>query len=92
MGEISQNELQLATLICDVLNLEDVRPADIQPEQPLFDGGLGLDSIDALEIAVAVAQEYGVQLKAEDEESKAIFATLRSLAAHIGQEAGLQPA
>ena len=92
MGEMNQNELQLATLICDVLNLEDVKPDEIQPEQPLFDGGLGLDSIDALEIAVAVAQEYGVQLKAEDEESKAIFATLRSLAAHIGQEAGLQPA
>ena len=92
MGEMNQSELQLATLICDVLNLEDVTPAEIQPDQPLFDGGLGLDSIDALEIAVAVAQEYGVQLKAEDEESKAIFATLRSLAAHIGQTAGAQPA
>lgn len=92
MGDMNQNELQLATLICDVLDLEDVEPAEIEPDQPLFDGGLGLDSIDALEIAVAVAQEYGVQLKAEDAATKSIFATLRSLSAHIVNEAGLQPA
>ena len=92
MGDMTAYELQLATLICDVLNLEDLRPDDIDPGQPLFDGGLGLDSIDALEIAVAVAQTYGVQLKAEDEENQEIFATLRSLATHIHQEAGAQPA
>ena len=92
MGDMTANELQLATLICDVLNLEDLKPGDIDPREPLFDGGLGLDSIDALEIAVAVAQSYGVQLKAEDEENKEIFATLRSLAAHIDQEAGSPPA
>jgi acyl carrier protein len=92
MGDMTAYELQLATLICDVLNLEDLRPDDIDPGQPLFDGGLGLDSIDALEIAVAVAQTYGVQLKAEDEENQEIFATLRSLATHIHQEVGTQPA
>ena len=92
MGDMTAYELQLATLICDVLNLEDLCPEDIDPSQPLFDGGLGLDSIDALEIAVAVAQSYGVQLKAEDEENQEIFATLRSLATHIHQEAGAQPA
>ena len=88
MAELSPAELRLATLICDVLNLEDVGPADINPGEPLFGDGLGLDSIDALEIAVAVAQEYGVHLKAEDENSKEIFATLGSLAAHIDQHAG----
>ena len=92
MGDMTAYELQLATLICDILNLEDLSPDDIDPCQPLFDGGIGLDSIDALEIAVAVAQTYGVQLKAEDEENRDIFATLRSLAAHIYQEAGSQPA
>ena len=92
MGDMTEYELQLATLICEVLNLEDLSPEDIDPSQPLFDGGLGLDSIDALEIAVAVAQTYGVQLKAEDEENQEIFATLRSLATHIHQEAGAQPA
>lgn len=92
MGDITANELRLATLICEVLNLEDIEPEQIDPIEPLFDGGLGLDSIDALEIAVAVAQSYGVQLKAEDEENKEIFATLRSLAAHIEREAGSQPA
>jgi acyl carrier protein len=92
MGDMTEYELQLATLICEVLNLEDLSPGDIDPSQPLFDGGLGLDSIDALEIAVAVAQSYGVQLKAEDEENQEIFATLRSLATHIHQEAGAQPA
>ena len=56
MGDMTEYELQLATLICEVLNLEDLSPEDIDPSQPLFDGGLGLDSIDALEIAVAVAQ------------------------------------
>jgi len=92
MAEMTDFELTLATLICEVLNLEDVSPADIGPDQPLFDGGLGLDSIDALEIAVTIAQEYDVHLKAEDEQTKDIFATLRNLANHINQETGAQSA
>jgi len=88
MADMTDFEAQLATLICEVLNLEDVSPADFNPEQPLFDGGLGLDSIDALEIAVAIAQEYNVHLKAEDEKTRAIFSTLRNLANHITQETG----
>lgn len=76
-------ERELAGLIIEALNLPDVRPADIEPEAQLFGGGLALDSIDALEIAVAVAQRYGVQLRAEDETAKRVFANLRSLAAHI---------
>jgi len=87
MAEMTKDELQLATLIVDVLNLEGVVPAEINPEEPLFDGGLGLDSIDALEIAVAVSQNYDVHLKAEDEANREVFATLRNLSQHIGREA-----
>ena len=92
MTEMTDFELKLATLICEILNLEDVEASDISPEQPLFDGGLDLDSIDALEIAVAVAQEYDVHLKAEDEQTKEIFATLRNLAGHIERERGTETA
>jgi acyl carrier protein len=86
MAELTAEELQLATLIVEVLNLEGVDPVGINPEEPLFDGGLGLDSIDALEIAVAVSQKYNVHLKAEDEANREIFATLRKLSQHIVQE------
>ena len=90
MADLTEPQQKLAELIIDVLNLEDVAVADIDPDAQLFDGGLGLDSIDALEIAVAIAQQYGVHLKAEDEETQAIFATLRSLSDHI--EANASPA
>jgi len=83
---MTPDEHRLASMIVDVLNLEGVQPEDIGPEQPLFGDGLGLDSIDALEIAVAVSQKYGVQLKAEDEETRSVFETLRSLCNYIGQQ------
>jgi acyl carrier protein len=85
--EKSPEEQKLAELIVEVLNLEDVTPDDIEPEDNLFDDGLGLDSIDALEIAVAVSQNYGVHIKAEDEETTEVFRTLRTLSAFIGQQA-----
>jgi acyl carrier protein len=85
MAELTESQLQLAGMIVEVLNLEDVTAAEIDPDAPLFDGGLGLDSIDALEIAVAVAQNYDVHLKAEDEETQSIFATLRSLSDYVGE-------
>ena len=85
MEAITPEEARLASLIVEVLNLEDIKPEDIGPTQPLFDGGLGLDSIDALEIAVAVAQTYGVHLKAEDEATRAVFRDLRSLAGYISE-------
>jgi acyl carrier protein len=84
--EKSVEEQKLAELIVEVLNLEDVTADNIEPEDNLFDDGLGLDSIDALEIAVAVSQNYGVHIKAEDEETKEVFRTLRSLSAFIGQQ------
>lgn len=80
-------QLQMAKLIVDVLNLEDVDAADIEPNAIMFeDDGLGLDSIDALEIAVAIAEQYNVHLSAEDEATKEIFATLANLTAHVSQE------
>ncbi|RBP53700.1 phosphopantetheine-binding protein [Arenicella xantha] len=76
-------EAALAELLVEVLNLEDVEPNEIDPEELLFGDGLGLDSIDALEIALAISQEHGVEMKAEDESTKEAFATLRSLNAFI---------
>lgn len=80
-------QLQMAKLIVDVLNLEDVEAAEIEPDAIMFeDDGLGLDSIDALEIAVAIAEQYNVHLSAEDEATREIFATLANLTAHVSQE------
>lgn len=79
-------ELELAALLIECLDLEDTAPGEIGPEAPLFgdgDDSLGLDSIDALEIALAVSQQYGVELKADDENNKKVFASLRSLSEHI---------
>lgn len=81
-------QAKMAALIVEVLNLEDVAPGDIEPDAVMFqEDGLGLDSIDALEIAVAIAEEYGVHLSAEDEGTREIFATLGNLTAHVTAEA-----
>jgi acyl carrier protein len=79
---ISEIEKDLAKAIVSVLRL-DVEPADIAPEAPLFGEGLGLDSIDALEIALCISERYGVELRSDDPDIKRIFASLRSLAGHI---------
>jgi len=76
-------ELKMAELLVEALNLEDIEANEIDPEEHLFGEGLGLDSIDALEIALAISQEYGLQIKAEDESTKEAFATLRSLTSHV---------
>ena len=86
----SEQEFELARLIVETLNLEDTDPAEIEPEELLFGDGLGLDSIDALELALAISQQYEVQLKAEDENVKDAFATLRSLNGFIQENAGSQ--
>lgn len=79
-------ERQLAELIVESLNLEDLEPEEIEPEHPLFGGEYGLDSIDALELALAISKAYGVQLKADDEKNRHVFASLRSLSAHVETE------
>jgi acyl carrier protein len=73
---------EVATLIVAALNL-DVAPAEIDPSQPLYGEGLGLDSIDILEIALVVSKQYGVQLKADSQENQHIFGSLRQLVDYI---------
>ncbi|MGD8429564.1 MAG: phosphopantetheine-binding protein [Ectothiorhodospiraceae bacterium] len=86
MSDIGANEAEVARLIVDSLNLEDVGPEEIDPDEPLFgDDGLGLDSIDALELALAISRRYGFQLRSDDSDNQRIFASLRSLARHVGE-------
>lgn len=83
MNDFSETELEVGQLIIDTLNLEDTEVGDIAPEEPLFREGLGLDSIDALEIALAISRKYGFQLKSDDSDNTRIFSSLRSLSSHI---------
>lgn len=83
MADLSALELEVAHVIVDALNLEDVRAEDIGPEEPLFRDGLGLDSIDALEIALAISMKYGFQIRSDDDDNSRIFASLRSLSHHV---------
>jgi acyl carrier protein len=73
---------EVAGLIVAALNL-DVAAAEIDPEAPLYGEGLGLDSIDILEIALVVSKRYGVQLRADSQENQSIFASLRHLCGYI---------
>ncbi len=79
---ITSHESALAALIVSTLNLE-VAPEQIEPEAPLYKDGLGLDSIDILEIALAVSKTYGFQIKSDDSDNVRIFTSLRSLNQHI---------
>jgi acyl carrier protein len=76
-------ELEVKEMIIDVLQLEDVTPADIDSGAPLFVEGLGLDSIDALEIGVALQKRYGITLAAESADTRRHFASVAALAALI---------
>ncbi len=83
----SEYEREVAELIVECLNLEDISANDILPEDPLFDEGLGLDSIDALELALAITQKYAVQLKTDDANIQEVFNSLRSLSAYVAEKA-----
>lgn len=87
MAQQTEQESQLAAILVEALELEDISAEDIGPEMLLFgiEGNdcLGLDSIDALEIALAIDQNYGVKLQADDENNKAVFQNLRSLTHYI---------
>lgn len=74
---------ELKTLLIDELNLEDLSPQDIDASAPLFKDGLGLDSIDALELAVVLDKKYGVKIKSDDDQNATIFANLESLASFV---------
>lgn len=83
MSDLSPFETEIANLIIDSLALEDITANEIVPEEALFNEGLGLDSIDALELAMAISQKYGFQLKSDDANNAQIFSSLRNLAKHI---------
>jgi acyl carrier protein len=80
---------EVAALLVEALNLE-IAPEAIDPQAPLYGEGLGLDSIDILEVALVVSQRYGFQLRSDDENNVRIFRSLASLAEHIA--ANRQPA
>ncbi len=74
---------ELKELIVEALMLDDVTPAEIETDAPLFRDGLGLDSIDALELAIAIHKRFGVKISADDEANKAIFRSVATLCEHI---------
>lgn len=76
-------EQALARLMVESLNLEEVAPESIDPEAPLFGAGLGLDSIDALELSLAISKQYGFQLRSDNDDNRRIFGSLRALSAHV---------
>ena len=82
MSQTTAFESELAELIVDELNLE-IASESIDPDLPLFGGGIELDSIDILEIALAVSKNYGFKLSADDPDNERIFASLRALTAHV---------
>ncbi len=76
---------EIANMIIETLVLEDVTAEDIDPMAPIFGDGLGLDSIDALELSFAIAQRYGVKLRSDDKRNQEIFSSLEALSRHIGE-------
>ena len=85
MSALTPAELALAELLVESLNLDGVVAADIDPDAPLFGAGLGLDSIDALELSLAISKRYGFQLRSDNDENRRIFGSLRALSAHVEQ-------
>lgn len=76
---------EVAELIVSALNL-DIAPTDIEADAPLFGDGLGLDSIDVLEVALVISKRYGVQLKSDNEDNIRIFSSLRALTTYIASQ------
>jgi acyl carrier protein len=85
-------EQEVAQFIIDTLSLEDVKVSDIDPEAPLFVKGLGLDSIDALELGVGLQKKYGIKLSSDSDETRKHFASVKALASLVaGHRAGGTP-
>ena len=80
---ILEFEQEVGSMIVETLNLQGVAVDDIDPEQPLFREGLGLDSIDALELSLAISRRYGVQMNTENTDVAQVFASMRSLSEYI---------
>ena len=83
MNTVSAREL--AALVVEAVGLEDVDPKTVDLSAPLFDGGLGMDSLDMLEISLVIQQRFGIKLRADDPNNEAIFRSLQNLADHIGK-------
>src|SRR3569832_1832403 len=81
---LSPLERDDSSMIVTTLNLETMKPEQIDPAAPLFGTGLGLDSIDALELALEISKRYGFQLRSDDEDNRRIFASLANLSARGG--------
>jgi acyl carrier protein len=81
-GNNAALQLEIAELMVQALNL-DIPATEIEPDAPLYGKGLGLDSIDILEVALVVSKRYGLQLKADSEDNHRIFSSLRSLAEYV---------
>ena len=81
-------KLEIKKLIVSALELEDVQPENIIDSEPIFGAGLGLDSIDALELGVALKKKFGVRFSTENEDNKKHFASVDALAAYITAETG----
>jgi acyl carrier protein len=79
-------EHELKQLIVTTLRLEDIRPEDINSDEPLFSEGLGLDSIDGLELGIAISKIYNIELSRDPEENKQCFANVRNLVSFIRQK------
>ena len=90
MSALTPFQLEVARLLVGTLELEEVNPEDLNPEAPLFGEGLGLDSLDALELALAISKAYGFQLRSDDANNTRIFASLASLSDHIEQHRNRQ--
>lgn len=87
---MSDIENELKSMIVQTLMLKDIQPQEIDVDKPLFADGLGLDSIDALELAVEISRRYKVQIKSDDERNREIFRSVRTLAAFIAEEKARQ--
>ena len=82
MAGLTAFELEVAQLMVENLNLT-VCPEDVEPNKPLFEDGLGLDSIDALELSLATSQRYGLEIRSDDKNIKQLFLSLRNLSKYI---------
>ncbi|VAW49519.1 hypothetical protein MNBD_GAMMA03-1933 [hydrothermal vent metagenome] len=76
---LSEEQLKIANLIIEAVNLEDIDVNDIDPQAPIFNNGLGLDSIDALEISLALSKAYGIKIKSGDKSIDDIFSSVAAL-------------
>lgn len=77
-------ESEVATLIVEALNLE-IDPSEIKSDEPLYGEGLGLDSIDMLELSLAISKKYGFQLRSDDKNNRQIFTSLRTLTQAVAE-------